>query len=107
MFSGPNDQWSDEPERSEGSFAPTICWASRQYSRVSDFAVGNRTNVCRRNGDDRSRPPGEGNKLDLEGLVVWVNMNYGADIAHLKAFGNDGFGQNHSVMFANHAATIL
>ena len=105
----PNDETSDEggARSAESSFAESIGWAICHGSRVRNLTAAHRANLGRRNGDDRSSSPSEGDKLHLVSLVLWVNMNNGADVARLKSFSNDGFGQNDSVMLAYHACTIL
>lgn len=79
----------------------------RQFSGVRDLGAGDRPNLLGRHRNDRSRPAGEGDKLDLVSLMAWINMNDRSNIARLKPLLGKRHSQNDSIMFANHIGTLL
>ena len=48
----------------------------------------------------------ERHEFDFEGFPIGINMDDGADIARFEAVRRHGLGEDHSVVFFDHKATI-
>ena len=79
----------------------------RQLSRVRNLRAGDRTNLLGRHSNDRSRPAGERDELDLVSLMARINVNDCSNVARLKTLIGKRCGQNDSIVFVNHVGTLL
>ncbi len=79
----------------------------RQLARMRNLGAGDWPNLLGSDGNDRSRPAGEGNELDLVSLPAGVNVNDRSDVAGLKTLFGKRCGQNDSIVFVYHVGTLL
>ena len=73
-----------------------------KFAGMSDLATGDWTDCGRLYGCNCGGVAVQSGELDLEGLPVRVDVNHRANVAHLKAFGRDRFGQNDAIVLLDH-----
>ena len=78
-----------------------------EFARVWNLATAYWSDVRCWHGHNRCRLAGQSDELDLVSFVAWINVNHCSNIARLKALLGEGFGENYSVVFVNHARKLL
>ena len=79
----------------------------RQFARVRNLGAGDRPDLLGRYSDDRSRPAGQGDELDLVSLLARINVNDCSNVARLQTLVGKRCGQNDSIVFVNHVGNLL
>ena len=74
---------------------------------MGNLCAGDGTHLLGGYCDYCSRLAGEGDELDLVGLMAWINMDDCADIAGLKALLGKRGSQDYSIVFVYHWGNLL
>ena len=73
---------------------------------MRNLAAGGWTNLAGFDCADGGGMSVERHEFDFEGFPIGINMDDGADIARFEAVRRHGLGEDHSVVFFDHKATI-